>query len=238
MWIFLDIILALIFILFAVDGYKKGFIKSVFGIGITIVSVIVAMNFYAPLADFFRSTVIYGELTDNLHEKIEEYIADALDEDSLGELLNDAPTGIAALLSGFGTGTDEVAEKYNELITAGETGIAEKISDYIVDPAAETLSAALAVLVVFIASVLVLNIVMRLLDLIFKLPILNFANKLGGFVIGAFTGLLVAFVFCTVMHFALPYLPGLGISIDAENAKTALLYSTIDNINPLAFLYQ
>lgn len=103
--------------------------------------------------------------------------------------------GITALLKGFGTDTDAVKEKYESLVQSGETQIAAKLSDYIVEPAAETLSNALAMLAVFVAAILLLNLAVFLLDLVFKLPVLHFANKFGGFLFGlaarSFSGLCV-----------------------------------------------
>lgn len=238
MWLFLDVIIAVIFVLFAINGAKRGLIKSVCGTVVTIAAVLIAVNFHASVAEYFRSTLVYKQLTDNLNEKVEEYVANSLDSEKLGTLLDDAPAGITALLSGFGTGTDKVKEKYTELVESGETQIAAKLSDYIVEPAAETLSNALAVLAVFLAAIVLLNLAVLLLDLIFKLPVLHFANKLGGFVFGAAAGLLAVFVFCTVVNIALPYLPGAGIAIDKESAANAILFTKLSGINPLAFLYK
>lgn len=102
---------------------------------------------------------------------------------------------------------------------------------------AKTLSDALAVLVVFLAALVLLNLAVLLLDLIFKLPVLHFANKLGGFLFGLAAGFLVAFLFCTAVNIALPYLPGAGIAITKENASQAILFKALSDINPLAFLY-
>lgn len=237
MWLILDAILAAIFVAFAVGGAKRGFIKSICGMAVTLVAVWVALNFHAPVAEYFRSTVIYRQLTDNLNEKVEAYVADSMDTEKLGTLLDDAPSGITALLAGFGTGTEEVKAKYAELVQNGETQIASKLSDYIVEPAAKTLSDALAVLVVFLAALVLLNLAVLLLDLVFKLPVLHFANKLGGFLFGLAAGFLVAFLFCTAVNIALPYLPGAGIAITKENASQAILFKALSDINPLAFLY-
>ena len=83
MWFLLDVIIVLIFVLFAISGAKKGFIKSICGIVVTIASILIAMNLSAPVAEFFRDSVVYEQLTDNLHGKIEEYISDAMDEKKL-----------------------------------------------------------------------------------------------------------------------------------------------------------
>lgn len=238
MWLILDIIIVAIFVIFAIAGMKKGLIKSLMGTGVVILSIIITINCYTYLADFFRTTVVYGQLTDNLNEKIETYVSDAMDEGKLLELFNESPAGISALLSGFGVSTEEVRTKYSEMLAAGEENIAASISDYIVMPAAKTLSNALAVIAVFLASVIVLSLVVLILDLLFKLPILNLFNRAGGLLGGLVTGLLICFVFCTAVNLALPYLPGAGIKLDSTTIENTLLFSKISEINPLSFLYK
>ena len=46
MWLFLDIIIVAIFVILAISGAKRGLIKSVLGIGVVIVSILITMNFY------------------------------------------------------------------------------------------------------------------------------------------------------------------------------------------------
>ena len=237
MWLFLDIIIVAIFVTLAISGAKRGLIKSVLGIGVVIVSILITMNFYTYLADYFRSTVVYTNLTENLNEKIEEYVSNTMDEEQMSELFETAPAGISALLSGFGMTAEEVSQKYSEFIVAGEENVAESIADYIVGPAANTLSGALAMLVMFIVCVVVLILGVRILDLLFKLPVLNVANKIGGFALGVLMAFLFSFVFCTVVNISLPYLPGLGINIDSKGISETMLFSAISDINPLAFLY-
>lgn len=237
MWLLVDLILAVLLVLFAVRGFKKGLIKSLCGALVTVVAAVIALNFSAPVAEYFRSTFVYKQLTDNLNEKVEAYV-NTITPDSLGTLLEDEPTGLSSLLAGFGMSTDSVRERYEELMADGETQIASALSDYIVEPAAKTVSDALAVLAVFVVSLIALNLLILLLDLIFKLPLLSAANRLGGLVFGLLTGFLAALVFCTVVHIALPYLPGLGIALDSEGASGALLFSWLSSVNPLAFLYQ
>lgn len=237
MWLFLDIIIVAIFVTLAISGAKRGLIKSVLGIGVVIVSILITMNFYTYLADYFRSTVVYANLTENLNEKIQEYVSNTMDEEQMSELFETAPAGISALLSGFGMTAEEVSKKYSEFIVAGEENVAESIADYIVGPAANTLSGALAMLVMFIVCVVVLNLGVRILDLLFKLPVLNVANKIGGFALGVLMAFLFSFVFCTVVNISLPYLPGLGINIDSKGISETMLFSAISDINPLAFLY-
>ncbi len=234
----LDGIILLIFIIFIAAGVKKGFVKSALGIVSTAAAVIIAINLYPFAAGMIRDTVVYKNLTDNLNEKISEYVGGAVDEENLSELIDNAPTGFKILLSGFGTNVNEVKEKFSEIVKSGEEGASEKIADYIVNPAAEMVSNALAVVLLFLASLLVLNLLILLLDLVFKLPVLKTANKFLGGVAGFLAALIVSLLFCTAVNIALPYLSGAGIPVDAQTAKGAFLFSSLSEINPLAFIYR
>lgn len=238
MWILLDAIIVAIFFFTIIRCAKKGFIKSLCGIGVTVVSIVIALNFNAPFASFLRNTVVYENLTDSVNTKIEEYISSSLDEEKVLELFESAPEGINVMLSAFGTDKEDVMEKLNEIISSGEENAAEKISEYIVTPAAVTLSNALSVILLFFASVIILNLALWILDLVFKLPVLNTANKFGGVLIGVVISFLLCFLFCTVVHISLPYLSSIGVGIDAESAESTLLFSKLANINPIGFLYK
>lgn len=237
MWLILDLVIILVIALYAVSGAKKGLIKALCGIGVTIVSLIIAVNFHSPLAAYFRSTLIYEQLTENLSNKVETYVKDNTDSQSFSEFINDAPEGVDIILKGFGTSLEDLSAKMDAMIESGETNLAAGLSDYIVKPAAKMLSNALSIIVMFIASLIVLNLALLLLDLIFKLPVLNFANKFGGFIAGAAIGLLISFVVCAVINIALPVLPGIGIEIDSETVSKATVFTAISDINPLSFLY-
>ena len=79
------------------------------------------------------------------------------------------------------------------------------------------------------------NILIYLLDIIFKLPILNFANRTLGLVIGLAKAFVFAFVIVAAIRLALPYLDGSGIKLSEDDMEQTLLFSAIDNINPLSF---
>ncbi|MBP5245341.1 MAG: CvpA family protein [Clostridia bacterium] len=234
----LDGIIILIFVIFIAAGVKKGFVKSALGIISTAAAIIIAINLYPFVAQILRDTVVYQNLTDNLNEKISGYIGKSIDEDNLSTLIDDAPDGFKLILKGFGTDVEDVKREFSEMVKNGEDNASEKIADYIVKPAAEMLSNAVAVILLFLVSLLVLNLIILLLDLIFKLPVLKTANKFLGGVAGFLVAILVSLIFCTAVNIALPYLAGAGVNIDPETAKGAFIFRLFTEINPLAFIYR
>lgn len=233
MWILLDVIIAVIFIAYAVSGYKKGLLKSCLGIVVTIASIVITMNFYPMAAGLFRNTVVYKGLTSSLEETIEDYVGDTANADSIAELFRQAENtpGFGAVIKGFGVDSDDIVSA----IESGKAETVDAVCALVVDKAAEFISNAAAIAAVFAASVIVLNIVINLLDLIFKLPILNFANRAGGLIAGLVMALLVSFVLCAAVRIAAPYMPENGLRISEEELGKTVLYSGIERINPLRF---
>lgn len=236
MWIVIDLILAAVIIGFAVNGFKKGFIKSLLGLGVSVIAVAITMNTYPIAANWLRDTVIYEQLTEKLNGKIQEYLANGTNNDNVSQLFSDAPSQLNDILSSFGFDSQKALDKFNEFADKGTDAALKGLADYIVEPAAKTLSNAVAIIVVFLLSVLLLTLVIRILDLIFKLPVLNFANRLGGLIVGLAAAFIVSSIICTATSIALPYIEGAGINITEQQLSRTLLFSNVSKINPFSFL--
>lgn len=58
-----------------------------------------------------------------------------------------------------------------------------------------------AMIVLFIASAIVIRLLINIIDRFFKLPLIKTANKAMGLVIGALSGFLIVTVICVVLNF-------------------------------------
>ena len=236
MWIILDVITVCLLLFFIISGTRKGLIASLGNIAVTLCAVIVTFYCTSYVASFFQSTVVYGTLTSRVEKKVTDYIDDMADEEELMRLLDTSPREIVTLFDAFGVKTSDVADKCGELIEEGEKNVAASVCDYIVTPAAKSLSKALAAFVLFFGTILIAKLAIFLVGLLFKLPVLKSVNHFGGFVFGIAAGFIVCCLFCTVCGIALPYLKGAGIALDPETARSAVIYSFFAKINPLSFL--
>lgn len=111
------------------------------------------------------------------------------------------------------------------------------LSDYpqsVSQAASYTVAFIVIYLVVHIAIVIVANV----LDLISKLPLLNFANKTLGIAIGAALGFVTAWIFVIALNFAFPILTSYNSELFAENTlDKSILFDLIYNVNILKPLY-
>lgn len=236
MWIILDLIIGAVFFICIIAGGKKGFIKSCLGLIVTLLAIAITLNTYRPVGKFFRETVVYENLKNGLKETIENHIGKTNDADTVLRLFNDATEQLPefnSMLESFNFNGEKAAAEVDNILNEGKEFTVDLVCERIVEEAAVFISDAVAVIAVFLGSVLVLNLLIYILDLIFKLPVLNFANKTLGLLVGAVKGLLFAFVITSALRMALPYLDGTGIKLTESDIENTVLFSAVESINPI-----
>jgi uncharacterized membrane protein required for colicin V production len=92
---------------------------------------------------------------------------------------------------------DAIRELYNEALISGVENVTGYVVSSVVEPMARGISVAVAFVLVFIVASIVLKIVVRLVNSIFKLPGLNFINKMGGLALGAVCAFIYVLFFIT-----------------------------------------
>lgn len=172
----LDIILGLIILASAVYGYKRGFIKSIWGIaawGITIAAVYAAMNPTIELLNGTKTAV-------NINNSIYTAVADKLTADNNLSLSQ-------------ATGLPEWAVKgisLNDVIDNGVEITAHTAADTITD----TVIKIIASVGLFIIIRAVLGILFGIINAVFHLPLLNGANRLLGAALSVVGAMIIVYI--------------------------------------------
>lgn len=172
----LDIILGLIILASAVYGYKRGFIKSIWGIaawGITIAAVYAAMNPAIALLNGTKTAV-------NINNSIYTAVADKLTADNNLSLSQ-------------ATGLPEWAVKgisLNDVIDNSVEITAHTAADTITD----TVIKIIASVGLFIIIRAVLGILFGIINAVFHLPLLNGANRLLGAALSVVGAMIIVYI--------------------------------------------
>jgi len=175
-------IVVLVFVLIVLgNGFRKGLIMSIFDLVGLIVSFIVAWNYHYLVKDFLvERTGIVDFTNNNISSKI---------SDLVGEIPG-TEIDMSSLFKGFGQLPFDIQRTLEDLLTnsIGETAseYAQSMSDKITNVFLVIISFTLALLIAY----LILMIIAGVLNVMFKAPVLNMANKL----LGAIFGLLKAVV--------------------------------------------
>lgn len=174
-----DLVICVVLALGIIFGAKRGFIRSVAGIVVLVLSI-------------FGATVAANVLTEPVTQFVEPIV-----QQRMAEKLTQTPTSMSSsqaaaseMLQNLHFDTDliaDLAEKAAEKVQ--ETGAT--LLAAVMDSVVATVVHAVIFLVVFIILMIVLSLIVKALDLTAKLPVVRTANGLGGAVVGLIKALLL-----------------------------------------------
>ena len=202
----IDIALLVIILISAVKCFIDGFATSVVKLVGNIAGLVAAWY----LSKRWSPMIFENMFRENIVEKTYKYIQDGTKALNIQELIEEFTGSVpASFIQEFAAKAEEVATQ----ITQPTMETAEKIVDVIVGPAVTVI----IMLVIFAITVTVCTIVASLLAKLFKvinkIPVLGFANRMGGFVVGALTGIIYVILISCLLSI---------IAIITENSLTFL----------------
>ena len=202
----IDIALLVIILISAIKCFIDGFATSVVKLVGNIAGLVAAWY----LSKRWSPMIFENMFRENIVEKTYKYIQDGTKALNVQELIEQFTGSVpASFVQEFAAKAEEVAAQ----ITQPTMETAEKIVDVIVGPAVTVI----IMLVIFAIAVAVFTIVASLLAKIFKvinkIPVLGFANRMGGFVVGVLTGIIYVILISCVLSI---------IAIITENSLTFL----------------
>ncbi len=199
-------------------GWHKGLLLSLCGLAVVVVSFLCA-GFLAdtlddPLAD---------ALTPQFTERIEEQFNSAAQQDpgAPPQSLADTLREMGGLYAVAADTLDDVGDAIGDDLHAAATYAANAVASSIVHVVVFALA--------FLLLVILLTLLLRGLDLVAKLPGLNFFNQLGGGIIGLVKGVIILYVVIACLRL----FSGL-ITPEVEENTTILKFFL--RFDPFAFL--
>lgn len=198
-----DLALVAVIVLFAFIGKKRGFIKSFFSFFGSLISFFLSTLLAHPVGDFLAEKLISPALERIFVSRLSEAVGGASNVD-----FSDLSEAGRQVLSTFGISADEaasfVAAKADEV---GESAV-DALAAHVVAPISEAVGFALAFVLLFVIFSVVIRILVSVLNLIAKLPFLNFSNRTLGLLVGAVEGLFIAVLLSELLFLSEPYLQG------------------------------
>lgn len=120
--------------------------------------------------------------------------------------------------------------------------ISMMFADKILTDAPKEISSSVAIAISFVimyaAAHMAIAIIANILDLVSKLPVLNFTNKSLGIIMGAVLGILYACVFSVILGYGYPLLAEIYPKIFTDELlNNSMIYSFIHKLNLLDRLF-
>ncbi len=237
MWIIFDAIVVIVMAISIYNGYKRGFVRTVFKFGIVIAAFMIAYNFSPVLEEYIKSTDLYYKITEDIKLKVSDNLFSQNEETQSPES-DGKQTPLYYLFDGLGIDVKELQSEYDEMLKQGKDQAEDTVNNMVVVPICNMLVKAVSFAIIVVVSSVLLVIVMYLLELVFKLPLLNGFNRILGLVAAVASGCLKLFVICVIIQLVLPYISTINIGICCGIEDKTMLYKIIKDINPLAFMYR
>ncbi|RBP62093.1 colicin V production protein [Alkalibaculum bacchi] len=172
----LDLLIVFVFVFSILSGIRKGLVFSLAALFSFVISFMTANAYYERLGEFLISnTKILEEIKSLIPIGIQNSINN-------GASIENLPNGAHSYITQLFTGGD--LPFMDEFLNAIAKGIVHIIS----------------FLLIFFIIRIILSIFVRGINSVFKLPILNFFNKIGGGVIGLIRGIVSNIVIVSILY--------------------------------------
>ena len=200
----LDIIVGIIIVICIIRGAKKGFIKAAFSILTFLLAAVLSFMFYVPFSDYIANTSVGQNVSQSLSASIYNAVSGenkadtetntvSVQENNEKELGN-TTEGIIKSLNLPTFMFSSVFEQSDFLMRTARLSAAQAVSNSLTGAFMKLVSGILLFLLIMIG----LWILRRILEAIFKLPLLKEVNKLAGFVAGLINGVLLSYLLLAI----------------------------------------
>jgi len=191
-WLTIAVIVLLL--LFTIHGYRKGFIKIVVSFAATIAAMILVGILTPYIGNFLKEkTPLYDNIKNECAKRIESQLAGGGDSNGIdsNQLEYIDSLNLPQFMRNLLTENYE-DETYSELSVSTFTEyIASYLTKFIIN--------GIAYVVTFIILLIVFRIVIKALNIMAKLPVINGINRFAGLVVGLSQGILILWILFLVI---------------------------------------
>ena len=231
-----DFIIVVIAVCVIINAWKKGFIQSVAGLVTGVVSFIAAYAFTPVLGDFIYKSFALDTLSAGIEKTIGSLSRTDAGKFDLSSMFSEMPDALKQIIERYSVDSDKLGEMCAG-VTEGTEKTVEKLSEYIAAPIADTLSSAAAFIAIFVCSLIVLKLVVFVIDLIFKLPVLNSTNKTLGLLFGVCEALILAVLISSVSAAVITALGSVDpVTFGAQIVEDSYIMKTLSSLDLFGLL--
>lgn len=205
-----DLILIILILIFALVGYGKGLIRTLVTLIGSIVALILSLMIYPMIHVILKATTLYNIIYSGVFAKVQG-VDFGKGLQTQGNAIIKNITWLPRLL------TEQIASNNNKNMyeLLGVHTLIEYISTYITD----MIIGMLAILITwFLIKVVLIGVLRGVGKMIEHLPVISEFNRLGGFIVGIFKGVLTICIITLIVPalLTIPSLNELGILLGSS----------------------
>ena len=225
-----DIAIAVILILFAWRGASRGFVLSLCGL-LAVVVAFVGASFLASLLAPKVGAALEPRFAQAIEERLEEQFQQSVPEGDTAGLTegeNYPMQDVLSVLRDMGL-YEDLVNTIDQAVQDGMTAAAANAAAAVAAAIAQSVAYTVIFTAAFVLILIAWTIFSHAVDLVAKLPGLNFLNKTGGAVMGLVKGVIILFLAAWLIQYS-------GKLIPEETVQQTHLLRFFMTTNPLALL--
>lgn len=202
LWLVFDLAIILIFAICVIHSMRQGFVKASSAILSIVLTIILMFAFQDSINSYLKNSQFGEELNNKIISALTKQNEDkqVKSEEEINEL------GLPLFFSDVAKDTEGKIENFkNDLILEAAQSTTASIINI------------LSIVILYVGIRILLFFGLKIINMIFKLPVLKSINKLAGAAIGVVNALFVIYIICAAMIWFVP------------NNNSQLIKETIDN---------
>ena len=194
----LDIFLFLLFLLIVIVSTDRGFVSSVWNTVTVIGAFILAYMFSGIVADLICKNFVLNYVTEYAYGVVAALIESNTATYDISGLFESLPQDFVSLVEHCGADMAVLEQQFGTAVSVSVDDLFE-FAESIALPISQTLSNAIAIVSVFLISLLLLWLFGLIIKVIVKIPIIRTLNSLLGFMFGLVKGFIVVWILCVTL---------------------------------------
>ena len=194
----LDIFLFLLFLLITIISTERGFVDSVWSSVTIIGSFIVAYLFSSVFGEWICDNFVLKHISEYAYDIVESLIENNADSYNIAGLFESLPEEFITLAQNCGADISALQAQFASSLTLSSAEL-YSFAESVAAPLSQTLSNAIAIVSIFLSSLLIFWLVGLVVKVIVKIPIIKTLNSLLGFVFGVLKGLVIVWILCVTL---------------------------------------
>lgn len=231
----IDIFLAAVAVLIIIAGYRNGFVKSVLSLATTIVALVVACAFTPYLSDAICDGFLLEKVSGGIESTVAS-VAKSGDGYDFDALFTDTPEIMTQVLERYGVSEDSLEKFVSDMTETGSEAVS-RVSTFIATPVVREISSVASFIVIFLVSYIILKIVSRLIELLFKAPVLKGADRLAGIIFGVVNAAIVLWALSLVISLGVVALGSVAPGWFGEDVlENSYIMKIFSKYNPIGII--
>lgn len=194
----LDIFLFLLFLLITIISTERGFVNSVWSSVTVLGSFVVAYVLGDAVGNWICDNFVLKYITEYAYNVVEALIDRNANSYNISGLFESLPDEFVALVENCGADLSALEDQFSSSLTLSADEL-YSFAESVASPISQTLSNAIAIVSLFLISLLSLWLVGLVVKIIVKIPIIKTLNSLLGFVFGMLKGLVIVWILCVTL---------------------------------------